>query len=67
VNQWASWAQVRDVGNVLDQDILCKLMRSDEFECGVMQLDPRYVTIFDLMDYVANPVIKHWQASRENR
>lgn len=67
VRQWCQWAEARDVGNTLDQDILCRLLQSHEFECGAMTLDPRYVTIFDLMDYVANPVIKHWQASRETR
>lgn len=55
--------------NALDQDVLHDAVQRCVASDGlrVENLDPRMVRIYDLMSYVQDPIIEHYQASRTHR
>jgi len=52
-------------GNLWDQRALAQILKNPKYRYA--ELPEEYTTIFDYMSDVKNPVIKHFQASREER
>lgn len=58
------WAEkCKKSAKTLDQVALNEVLRGKSYS----ELPPEYCCIFDLMKSVENPVIKHWQASRQGK
>ena len=68
VSEWRDSMRLANP-SALDQDVLHdaaqRCIASDGLR--VENLDPRMVRIYDLMSYVEDPIIEHYQASRTHR
>jgi len=63
VDEWISRCSVG--GNLWDQHALARVLKNPKYRYA--ELPEEYCMIYDYMSDVKNPVIKHFQASREER